>query len=145
MYKKTAVHTGIIMSISINKYSGKHPSRRGNFILIVLILSIKNIFIVDAKVQELVYYGNTVLFLLPSRECMRENNFFWSPSQSMTLCSMSSDFLLEMAFFTALQLTDISFYTRSLFNVYISNSKLNTFYVLKYVKVGVVDQTLNFP
>ena len=64
------------MSISTNEYTGKHASRRGNSILIVLILSIKNIFIVDAKVKELVYSGNTVFFLLPSRECMRENNFF---------------------------------------------------------------------
>ena len=74
-----AVHqldAGIIMSISINEYTGKHASRRGNSILIVLILSIKNIFIVDAKVKELVYSGNTVFFLIPSRECMRENNFF---------------------------------------------------------------------
>ena len=76
---KTAVHTGIIMSISTNEYIGKHASRRGNSILIVLILSIKNIFIVDAKVKEQVYSGNTVFFLLPRRECMRENNFFWSP------------------------------------------------------------------
>ena len=36
----------------------------------------KNIFIVDAKVKELVYSGNTVIFLLPSRECIRENNSF---------------------------------------------------------------------
>ena len=36
----------------------------------------KNIFIVDAKVKELVYSGNTVFFLLPIRECMRENKFF---------------------------------------------------------------------
>ena len=35
----------------------------------------------DAKVKELVYSGNTVIFLLPNRECMRENSFFWSPSQ----------------------------------------------------------------
>ena len=34
-------------------------------------------FIVDAKVKELVYYysGNTVIVLLPCRECMRENIF----------------------------------------------------------------------
>ena len=63
------------MSISTNEYTGKHASKRGNSILIVLILSIKNIFIVDAKVKELVYSGNTVFFLLPSRECIRENNF----------------------------------------------------------------------
>ena len=63
---KTAVHAGIIMSISTNEYTGKHASRRGNSILVVLILSIKNIFIVDAKVKELVYTGNTVFFLLPS-------------------------------------------------------------------------------
>ena len=56
------------MSISTNEYTGKHASRRGNSILIVLILFIKNIFIVDAKVKELVYSGNTVFFLLPSRE-----------------------------------------------------------------------------
>ena len=37
----------------------------------------KNMFIVDAKVKELVYSGNTVIVLLPSRECMRENNYFW--------------------------------------------------------------------
>ena len=30
----------------------------------------------DAKVKELVYSGNTVIFLLPNRECMRENSFF---------------------------------------------------------------------
>ena len=53
---------------------------------------------VDAKVKELVYSGNTVFFLVPRRECLREDNFFWSSSQSMTLCSMSSDFLLEIAF-----------------------------------------------
>ena len=35
----------------------------------------------DAKVKEIVYSGNTVIFLLPNRECMRENSFFWSPSQ----------------------------------------------------------------
>ena len=45
-----------------NEYTGKHASRRGNSILIVLILSIKNIFILDAKVKELVYSGNTVFF-----------------------------------------------------------------------------------
>ena len=55
------------MSISTNEYTGKHGSRRGNSILIVYILSIKNIFIVDAKVQELVYSDNTVLFLLYSQ------------------------------------------------------------------------------
>ena len=47
----------IIMSISTNEYIGKHASRRGNSILVVLILSIKNIFIVDAKVKVLVYSG----------------------------------------------------------------------------------------
>ena len=41
----------------------------------------------DAKVKELVYSGNTVIFLLPNRECMRENSFFWSPSQLITFCS----------------------------------------------------------
>ena len=35
------------MSISTNEYTGKHASRRDNSILIVFILSIKNIFIVD--------------------------------------------------------------------------------------------------
>ena len=40
------------MSISINEYSGKHACRRGNSILIVFILSIKNIFIVDDKVKS---------------------------------------------------------------------------------------------
>ena len=30
----------------------------------------------DAKVKELVYSGNTVIFLLPNRECMREKSFF---------------------------------------------------------------------
>ena len=29
-------------------------------------------FSVDAKVKEQVYSGNTVVFLLPSRVCMRE-------------------------------------------------------------------------
>ena len=46
----------------------------------------------------LVGFVPRVIFLLPSRECMRENNYFWSPSQSMTLCSISSDFLFEIAF-----------------------------------------------
>ena len=32
----------------------------------------KNMFIVDAKVKELVYSCNTVIFLHSSRECMRE-------------------------------------------------------------------------
>ena len=51
------------MSISTNKYIGKHASRRGNSILIVLILSIKNIFIVDAKVKELViFWQHCILF-----------------------------------------------------------------------------------
>ena len=31
-------------------------------------------FIVDAKVKDLVYSGNTIIFILPSRECMRENS-----------------------------------------------------------------------
>ena len=31
----------------------------------------------DAKVKELVYSGNTVIFLLPNRECMRENSFLY--------------------------------------------------------------------
>ena len=55
----------------------------------------------DAKVKELVYYGNTVIFLLPNRECMRENSFFWSPSQLITFCSISSAFLIDIAFFGA--------------------------------------------
>ena len=59
----------------------------------------------DAKVKELVYYGNTVIILLPNRECMRENSFFWSPSQLITFCSISSAFLIEIAFFTAIQLS----------------------------------------
>ena len=42
-------------------------------------------FIEDAKVKERVYSGNTVIFLLPYRECTRENSFFWSPSQLLTL------------------------------------------------------------
>ena len=50
---KTAVHVGINMSISTNEYTGKQASRRGNSILIVFILSIKNMFIVDAIVKEL--------------------------------------------------------------------------------------------
>ena len=41
----------------------------------------KNMLIEDAKVKELVYSGNTVIFSLPNRECMRENRFFWSPEQ----------------------------------------------------------------
>ena len=60
------------MSISTNEYTSKHASSRGNSILIVLIY----IFIVDAKVKELVYSGNIVLFLLPCRECIRENKIF---------------------------------------------------------------------
>ena len=50
------------MSISTNEYTGKHASRRGNSILIVLILSIKNIFIVDAKVKKILrsYSGDTI-------------------------------------------------------------------------------------
>ena len=52
----------------------------------------------DAKVKELVYSGNTVIFLLPNRECMRENSIFWSPLQ-LTPCSISSAFLIEVAFF----------------------------------------------
>ena len=47
------MHAGIIMSISTNEYTGKHASRRGNSILVVLISSIKNIFIVDAKVPHI--------------------------------------------------------------------------------------------
>ena len=47
------------MSISTNEYNKKHASRRGNSILIVLILSLKNIFIVDVNIKELVYSGNT--------------------------------------------------------------------------------------
>ena len=39
----------------------------------------KFLFIVDAKVKELVYSGNTVIFLLPSREMYKRNIFFWSP------------------------------------------------------------------
>ena len=31
---KTAVHTGIIVSISTNEYAGRHASKRGNSILI---------------------------------------------------------------------------------------------------------------
>ena len=50
-------------------------------------------FIEDVKVKELLYSGNTVIFLLPNRE--------WSPSQLLTHCSISSVFLLETAFFTA--------------------------------------------
>ena len=90
------------MSISTNEYTGKYAYRRGNSILIVLIFIYKKTFIVDAKVKELVYSGNIVIFLLPSRECMRENNYFWSSSQSITI---SSDFILEIALFTALQLS----------------------------------------
>ena len=41
----------------------------------------------DAKVKELVYSGNTVIFSLPNRECMRENSFFWLPSQLITFFS----------------------------------------------------------
>ena len=52
-------------------------------------------FIVNAKVKQLVYSGNTVLFLLPNRKYMREHNFFLSPSPSMTLCSISSDVLFK--------------------------------------------------
>ena len=63
------------MSISTNDYTGKQASRRGNSILIVFILSIKT-FIVDAKVKELVYSGNTVLFLLPFRELYEIKLFF---------------------------------------------------------------------
>ena len=86
------------MSISTNEYTGKHAPRRGNSILNSTNFIYKNIFIVDAKVKELVYSGNTVFFLLPSRECMRENNFFWSPSQSMTICSISFNLILEITF-----------------------------------------------
>ena len=32
----------------------------------------KNMLIEDGNVKELVYSGNTVIFLLPNRECMRE-------------------------------------------------------------------------
>ena len=31
-----------------------------------------NMFIKDAKVKELVYSGNTAIFLIPSRECFKE-------------------------------------------------------------------------
>ena len=58
-------------------------------------------FIDDVKVKELVYSSNTVIFLLPNRECMAENSFFWSPSLLVTLCSIGSAFLLEIDFFTA--------------------------------------------
>ena len=59
----------------------------------------KNMLIEDAKVKELVYSGNTVIFLLPNRECMRENSFFRSPSQLITLCYISSAFLIEISLF----------------------------------------------
>ena len=91
--------------VYINKWVGKHVSRRGNSILIVLIIYIYiyiNLVIVDSKLKVLVYYGNTVIFLLPSRECMRENNYIWLISPSMTLCSIRSDFLLEIIFFSRL-------------------------------------------
>ena len=40
-------------------------------------------FVVDAKVKELVYSDKTVIFLLPNRDMYDKNNFFfWSPSQS---------------------------------------------------------------
>ena len=52
-----------------------------------------------ANVKVLVYSGNTVIVLLPNRECMKENSFFWSPSQLLTLCSICSAFLLEIMFF----------------------------------------------
>ena len=55
-------------------------------------------FIEDAKVKYLVYSANTVIFLHPNRECMSENYFFWSPSRILTLCSISSAFLWEIAF-----------------------------------------------
>ena len=58
-----------------NEYTGQHASIRGNSILIVLILSITNIFIVDTRVKELVYSGNTVLFLLPCRDYERKHVF----------------------------------------------------------------------
>ena len=76
------------MSISKNEYIGKHASRRGNSILIVLILSIKNIFIVDAKVKELVYSGNTVFFLLPSRECMYVSFYTYITCMSLMFISV---------------------------------------------------------
>ena len=57
-----AVHAGIIMSISTNEYTDKHASRRGNSILIVLILSIKNIFIVDAKVKDGIFWQHCTFY-----------------------------------------------------------------------------------
>ena len=69
------------MAISTIEYTGKHASRRGNSILIVLIFSIQNIVIVDAKVKELVYSGNTIFFLLPSRECMGQKNILVTHNQ----------------------------------------------------------------
>ena len=49
-------------------------------------------------VKERGYSGNAVIFSLPNRDCMRENSLFWSPSQVLTLCSISSAFLLEIVF-----------------------------------------------
>ena len=46
----------------------------------------------------LVYSGNTVFFLPQSRECMRKQ-FFSGHLHNHCHCSISSDFLLEIAFF----------------------------------------------
>ena len=40
------------MSISTDEYTGKHASRRGHSILIVLILSIKTYLLLDDKVKD---------------------------------------------------------------------------------------------
>ena len=53
-----------------------NASRKGNSILIVLILSIKNIFIVDAKVKELVYSGNTVFFFTTKQRMYEKKTIF---------------------------------------------------------------------
>ena len=53
-------------------------------------------FIKDVKVKELVYSGNTVIFTLPNREYMGENSFLWSPSQFLSLCSISSANILNI-------------------------------------------------
>ena len=59
------MHSDIIESMLVNQYDGRFDSSNGNSALIVLILSMKNVLSIEARVAGSSYFGSTTFFFLP--------------------------------------------------------------------------------
>ena len=66
----------------------------------------QKLFITEAIVSDESYLGNLASLFRPSKVSTILKRFFWSPLQSEIFFSNITDLLLQIAFFTAIQLSE---------------------------------------